>query len=113
MVKNYIPDRGDIIWLHFHPQSGREHAGHRPALVLSPKIYNQKVGLCLVCPITSKINGYPFEVVLAKGLKISGAILSDQVRSLDWISLKAEYIEKVPDEIFFEVKGKLDALIQG
>jgi len=113
MVNNYVPDRGDIIWLHFTPQSGREHTGHRPAIVLSPKTYNRKVGLCLVCPITSKIKGYPFEVVLENGMKTSGAILSDQVRSLDWRSRQAEYIEKVPDEIFIEVKGKLDALMNG
>jgi len=113
MVNNYVPDRGDIIWLHFTPQFGREHAGHRPAIVLSPKTYNRKVGLCLVCPITSKIKGYPFEVVLKNGMKTSGAILSDQVRSLDWRSRQAEYIEKVSDEIFIEVKGKLDALING
>jgi len=82
-MTGYVPERGEIVWLEFDPQAGHEQAGRRPALVISPKDYNAKVGLALVCPITSKIKGYPFEVVLPPGL-ITGAVLSDQVSSLDW-----------------------------
>lgn len=78
------PDAGDIVWIDFTPQIGREQAGRRPALVLSPRLYNEKVGLMIVCPITSKSKGYPFEVVLPSGLAIIGAVLSDHVKSLDW-----------------------------
>jgi len=80
----YIPDSGDIVWIAFNPQAGHEQAGHRPALVLSPAAYNGKVGLAILCPITSQVKGYPFEVQIPDGLKVSGAILSDQVKSLDW-----------------------------
>lgn len=94
MVK-YVPERGDIIWLSFSPQSGVEQAGRRPAVVLSPSTYNEKSGLVLVCPITSKRKGYPFEVVLGESLTISGAVLSDQVRSLDWRTRDASFIERI------------------
>jgi len=82
--KIYIPDRGDIVWLEFNPQAGHEQAGLRPALVISPAAYNSLVGLALMCPITSKIKGYPFEVLIPKKFKINGAILADQIKSLDW-----------------------------
>ena len=78
------PERGDIVWLNFTPQAGHEQAGHRPALVLSPGGYNRATGLMLCCPMTTQIKGYPFEVQLPTGLPVSGEILSDQVRSLDW-----------------------------
>lgn len=78
----YAPERGDIVWLSLDPQAGHEQAGHRPALVLSPKAYNAKTGLMLCCPMTAKIKGYPFEVALA-GDEAS-AVLADQVKSLDW-----------------------------
>jgi len=82
--KGYIPEQGDIVWLSFNPQAGHEQMGRRPALVLSPAAYNKKVGLAIFCPITSQVKGYPFEVLIPKGVKASGAILSDQVKSLDW-----------------------------
>jgi len=75
----YIPDSGDIVWLTFSPQAGHEQSGRRPALVLSPAAYNEKVGLALFCPITSQIKGYPFEVLLQESLKVNGVILSDQI----------------------------------
>ena len=78
------PERGALIWLTFKPQSGREQAGRRPALVVSPSAYNSKVGLALVCPITSKVKGYPFEVPLPDGGPVQGVVLADQLRSLDW-----------------------------
>jgi mRNA interferase MazF len=80
----YVPDRGDVIWIQFTPQAGREQAGHRPALVLTPRAYNQKVGLAVCCPIRSQVKGYPFEVTLPPGLPASGVILSDHVKNLDW-----------------------------
>jgi len=90
------PERGDLIWLSFTPQSGREQAGRRPALVVSPSTYNSKVGLALVCPITSRVKGYPFEVALPEGGLVQGVVLADQLRSLDWRSREAELIAKAP-----------------
>ncbi len=84
MVKRYVPERGDVVWLNFTPQAGHEQAGHRPAVVLSPAAYNGKTGLMLCCPITSQIKGYPFEVPLDSAGGVQGVILSDQVKSLDW-----------------------------
>lgn len=107
----YVPERGDIIWLNFNPRSGHEQSGLRPALVLSPKEYNQKVGLGLFCPITSNQKGYPYEVLIPQGLSIEGVILSDQLRSLDWKFRKAKFVCKVDSLTMDEVKGKLLTLI--
>ncbi len=107
----YIPNNSDIIWITFNPQTGHEQAGRRPALVLSPTAYNGKVGLAILCPITSQIKGYPFEVLIPDNLKISGAILSDQVKSLDWKARQAEFICKLPFPTFNEVIQKLSTLI--
>jgi mRNA interferase MazF len=113
MVSNsYVPDRGDLVWLQVNPQSGHEQAGKRPALVISPAAYNGKVGLSLLCPVTSKIKGYPFEVVIPQNLSIEGVILSDQVKSLDWQSRHATFIYKVPDETLAEVVSKMELLIR-
>ena len=108
----YIPDSGDIVWITFDPQAGHEQAGRRPALVLSPAAYNGKVGLVILCPITSHVKGYPFEVVIPEGLEISGAILSDQVKSLDWKARKAEFDCKLPSDAYNEVVQKLSTLIR-
>jgi mRNA interferase MazF len=91
LTDDYVPSRGEIIWINFNPQTGHEHAGRRPAVVLSPTEYNRKVGLLLLCPITSKKKGYPFEVELPEGLPLSGVALADQIKSLDWRARKAEY----------------------
>ena len=117
----YIPNRGDIIWITFNPQAGHEHpesehsgrkqAGRRPAVVLSPATYNSKVGLAILCPITSQIKGYPFEVLIPDGLKISGAILSDQVKNLDWKVRQAELVCKLPPVTVDEVLQKLNTLL--
>ncbi len=107
----YVPDRGDVIWLQFNPQAGHEQAGRRPALVISPRIYNGKVGLALVCPVTSKVKGYPFEVLLPGSLPVSGVVLADQVKSLDWRVREAEFICSVPAEIIGEVLEKLRLLV--
>jgi mRNA interferase MazF len=111
MASRYVPARGDIVWLQFSPQKGHEQAGRRPALVISPKPYNQKVGLGLFCPITSQKKGYPFEVILPPEIGISGVILSDQVKSLDWRARKAKRRAKAPAEIMDEVLNKLATLV--
>ena len=111
MSSDYIPDRGDIVWLDFNPRAGHEQAGQRPAFVISPKSYNAKVGLALFLPITSKEKGYPFEVKLPDDLPISGVILSDQIKSLDWHTRKAEYICQISKEILSELIGKIRTLI--
>ncbi len=108
----YIPQRGDVIWLDFNPQAGREQAGRRPAFVVSPAAYNGKVGLALVCPVTSRVKGYPFEVLLPAGLAVTGVILSDQLKSLDWRKRRAEYLCTVPESIIVEVIKKVEALLR-
>src|SRR5512145_1900578 len=94
----YIPERGDVVWITFNPQAGHEQAGRRPAVVLSPKAYNGKVGLALLCPVTSQVKGYPFEVAIPDGLAVNGVILSDQVKSLDWKARNAEKVCSLPEE---------------
>ena len=110
-MASYVPEHGEIIWLEFSPQAGHEQAGRRPALIVSPKSYNAKVGLALICPITSNIKGYPFEVVLPPGT-ISGAVLSDQIRSLDWRVRKAKKICVAPPDVVAEVLAKIVLLIE-
>ncbi|MDD5544276.1 MAG: endoribonuclease MazF [Acidobacteriia bacterium] len=105
------PERGDVVWLHFNPQAGSEQAGHRPALVISPRVYNQRVGLALVCPITSRIKGYPFEVELPQGMEIEGAILCDQIKSLDWRVRNAKRTGSVPASIMQEVTARILSLV--
>lgn len=107
----YFPERGDAVWVSFDPQSGHEQAGRRPALVLSPSAYNRRVGLAVFCPITSQIKSYPFEVVIPRGLGVTGAVLSDQVKSLDWQARNAELICSLPEEIVSQVLQKLGALV--
>ena len=109
--RRYVPDRGDLVWISFNPQAGHEQAGRRPALVLSPLAYNRTVGLALLCPITSQVKGYPFEVQLPDGLPASGVILADQVKSLDWNVRHVEHMGKVPEEVAAEVLSKLVTLM--
>src|SRR3989475_10179911 len=110
MPRGYAPDRGDLVWLEFNPQAGHEQAGRRPALVISPGAYNRRVGLALCCPITSQVKGYPFEVKLPAGLPITGVVLSDQVKSLDWRARQAKRIAKASSTVLDEVLGKLGTL---
>ena len=111
MTKSYCPERGDVVWLEFTPQSGHEQSGRRPALTLSPASYNRKVGLAIFCPITNQVKGYPFEVLIPKGSKASGAILSDQVKSLDWKARNASKICKISGDIIEEVLEKIGLLL--
>ena len=107
----YVPRRGDVVWISLNPQAGHEQAGRRPAVVLSPQSYNGKVGLAILCPITSQPKGYPFEVLLPAGLPVAGAILSDQVKSLDWRARNAELICSLPAGTISEALQKLATLL--
>jgi len=107
----HVPERGDVVWLEFNPQAGSEQAGHRPALVISSKSYNRKVGLALVCPITSRVKGYPFEVALPAGLEATGVILCDQIKSLDWRARGATRLGAVPSPVMEEVTARILALV--
>ena len=111
-MNNYIPKRGDAVWLDFNPQTGREQAGRRPAFVVSPATYNEKVGLALLCPVTSRVKGYPFEVVIPDGFPVSGVVLSDQLKSLDWRQRRADFICALPKAVTQEVIKKVEALIR-
>ena len=108
----YIPTRGDAVWINLNPQAGHEQAGRRPAVVLSPSSYNGKVGLALFCPETNQIKGYPFEVIIPSGLKVTGAILSDQVKSLDWRVRNTEFCDKLPESVILEIFKKLWTLLR-
>ncbi|MFT3974916.1 MAG: endoribonuclease MazF [Amaricoccus sp.] len=106
----WVPDSGDIVWLNFDPQAGHEQAGHRPALVLSPARYNGLRGMMLCCPLTTKLKGYPFEVVISQNPP--SAVLVDQVKSLDWRARKARHKGKVTAVVLADVRAKLRALLQ-
>ena len=110
-MPSYVPNRGDLVWINFNPQSGHEQAGRRPALVLSPSSYNSKVGLAILCPITSKIKGYPFEVVLPSKVSVSGVVLSDQVKNMDWKSRNIEFICKLDNPSVNKVLQRLHTLL--
>jgi mRNA interferase MazF len=111
-MSSYVPDRGDLVWLEFTPQAGSEQRGRRPALVLSPKSYNGKVGLALFCPLTSKVKGYPFEVELPDGYAVRGVVLSDQLKSLDWRSRNVKFIERISSDIMVMVIARVLSLLE-
>lgn len=108
---SYVPKRGDAIWINFNLQAGHEQSGRRPAIVLSPQSYNGKVGLCLLCPITNKVKGYPFEVLIPTDLAVTGVVLSDQVKSLDWRVRNAEFAAQLREIVTNEVLKKLKSLL--
>ncbi len=113
MVKpsEYVPDCGDVIWISVNPQAGHEQAGRRPALVLSPAAYNGRVGLALLCPITNQAKGYPFEVRIPPGLAVTGVVLADQVKSLDWRARQADFLVTLPEAVATEILQKLRTLL--
>lgn len=111
IAESYVPRRGDVVWITPAPQAGHEQATRRPAVVLSPQEYNAKTGLAILCPVTGQVKGYPFEVRLPVGLPVTGAILSDQVKSLDWRALGGELICRLPGEVTSEVLAKLSTLL--
>jgi len=107
----YVSERGDLLWLTFDSQAGYEQAGRRPALVLSPAVYNHRANLALLCPITTQAKGYPFELALPNGLPLSGVVLADHLKSADWAARRAEFVAKVPAEVLAEVTAKLRPLL--
>jgi mRNA interferase MazF len=107
----FVPDAGDFVWLTFDPQAGREQAGRRSALVLSPKIYNARSGLALACPITNQVKGYPFEVAVPSGQGTTGVILADHLNSIDWKARRAEPLGQCTNEVINEVRAKLAPLL--
>ena len=109
-MRSYVPEAGDIVWLEFDPQAGREQAGRRPALVLTPEVYNKKTNLMICCPLTSQMKGYPFEVLVELD-GVESVILSDQVKSLDWKIRKAKYKNKVSSSVLTEVRAKAKSLL--
>ena len=111
--RGYVPARGEAVWISLHPQTGHEQAGRRPAVVLSPAAYNGRVGLAVFCPITHQRKGYPFEVAIPSGLRVTGVGLADQVKSLDWRARQAEWICALPAEMVAEVLAKLATLLSG
>lgn len=109
--ESYIPERGDVVRINFNPQKGREQAGHRRAVVLSPRNYNGKVGLAVICPITTKPKGYSYEVGIPYGLDTRGAILADHLKSQDWKKRGAQFIERLPEPIIEAVLSRIRGLI--
>ena len=109
-AKTYVPKRGDVVWITMNPQAGHEQAGHRPALVMSPAIYNGKTGLMVCCPLSTRIKGYPFEVPIELGGQ-EGVVLSDQVKSLDWKVRKARKKGAVPEPVMHQVRARIKALL--
>ena len=112
VATGYIPDRGDIVWLNFNPQAGHEQAGHRPALVLSPAAYNRQTGLGLFCPITSSVKGYSFEVILPPGGPVTGVVIADQIKNLDWRTRGASFSHKTTPQVNGEVMAKVNSLLK-
>ena len=110
-TRSYVPEAGDIVWLEFDPQAGHEQAGHRPALVLSPAAYNSKKGLMVCCPLSTKIKGYPFEVLTHINGQ-PGVALSDPVKSLDWRGRNAKKKGAASEEVLQDVRAKIKALLQ-
>jgi mRNA interferase MazF len=108
----YVPAQGDLVWFDFDPQAGHEQGGRRPAIVLSPKAYNQLIGLALVCPVTSREKGYPFEVRISAGLPVSGVALADHVKSQDWRARRAEFIGRLDAAAWTAVLQRTRSLLE-
>ena len=112
MTRAYVPDAGDLVWLTFDPPTGHEHRGRRPALIVSPRVYNAKARLAIACPITSQVKGYPFEVELPAAGTITGVVLADHVRNVDWQARRIAFEAKAPAELLTEVRERLRALLE-
>lgn len=107
----YAPERGDAVWIDFDPQSGHEQSGRRPALVVSPSGDNGRIGPALLCPVTSRVKGYPFEVAIPSGLGVTGVVLADQIKSLDWRSRRAAFVCRLPPGLVVDVLRKIEPLV--
>ncbi|HVH26691.1 MAG TPA: endoribonuclease MazF [Vicinamibacterales bacterium] len=112
VARSYVPDAGDLVWLTFDRQAGHEQRGRRPALILSPRAYNWKARLAIACPITSQVKGYPFEVRLPPGGKISGVVLADHVKNLDWQARRVVFDAKAPADVLIDVRERLRVLLR-
>lgn len=112
VARNYVPAAGDLVWLTFDPQAGHEQRGRRPALIVSPRTYNAKAGLAIACPITSHAKDYPFEVKLPTSGAITGVVLADHVKNLDWHARRAVFAAKAPAEVTTDVRERLRALLE-
>ncbi|HEV7588909.1 MAG TPA: endoribonuclease MazF [Longimicrobium sp.] len=108
----YVPQRGDLVWIDFDPQAGHEQAGRRPALVLSPGSYNRATRLALLCPVTSRVKGYAFEVAVTGANRVTGVVLADQVKNLDWSKRNTAFIERSGPELIEDVLAKLTTLTE-
>jgi mRNA interferase MazF len=104
-------DRGDLVWINFHPQAGHEQAGRRSAIVLSPKAFNETTGFVSVCPITHTVRGWGYEVLLPNGLVFNGVILTDQIKNLDWRARRVDIVGKAPDEVVNECLDKIHTFL--
>lgn len=109
--RHYQPDKGDFAFLHFSPHAGLEQAGRRPALIMSPRDFNVATGLAFVCPLTNQVKGGSFEVVLAKGAGLTGVVLADQMRSLDWLERQATFHSQAPLELVEDVLARIEAIL--
>ena len=109
--EEFVPDRGDMIWVQLGPTSGHEQSGRRPVLVVTPNAYNRRTGLAIVCPLTSKVKGYPFEVTVPEGGELTGVILADHVRSIDWRSCRAGFAATLPAAVVSDVLARLSPLL--
>ena len=107
----YVPERGDVVWINFDPQMGHEQAGRRPALVLSERDYNGKLGLVVVCPVTNQVKGYPFEVLIPNYLAVMGVVLVDQIKNLDWQARRAAYLCTMPAAVVTAVRDRIRKLV--
>jgi mRNA interferase MazF len=111
VARAYVPDTGDLVWLTFDPQAGHEQSGRRLALILSPRVYNAKARLAIACPVTSHAKGYPFEVALPERGKVTGVVLADHVKNLDWSARRVEFAATAPLEVLTEVRERLRTLL--
>lgn len=111
VARSYVPDAGDLVWLTFDPQAGHEQRGRRPALILSPRAYNAKARLAIACPITTHAKGYPFEVALPDHSKVTGVVLADHVKNLDWNARRVEFAATAPVEVLTDVRERLRVLL--
>lgn len=111
MIRTYVPEGGDLIWLDFTPQAGREQVGRGPAVVLSPRTYNRRSKLAIVCTVTTQVKGYPFEISLPKTSPITGVVLADHLRNLDWQARRAEKAGRVPRQVMAEIRERIAALL--
>jgi len=112
VARAYVPEAGDLVWLTFDPQAGHEQRGRRPALIVSPRVYNAKARLAVACPITSHVKGYPFEVAIPQSGRITGVVLADHVKNLDWEARRVVFEAKAPADVLAEVRERLRALLE-